>query len=782
MRRREVFLVFLFFIGVSVLFFYKTFFMGFIPFPGDLLIAENNPWRTYSYLGYKPGSFPNKSQYFDVLRQMYPWRTYSLDILKRGEIPFWNPHNFSGAPFLANGQSAVLYPFNVFFLFLPQHVAWSVLIILQPVLSGLFTYLFARRVGIGIVGSLLASLAFSYSLFMSVFLQYATIGHTILWLPIMLWSIEGLGKKVCVRYFLVLLVSTVFAFLAGHLQMFFFILGFLFLFAFVRVRSMLIHVIITAMLALSIAAFELLPTVELVAHSARVPHDFQFLIEKLLIQPYQAALLFSPDFFGNPATRNYLIPDTYPGNALYIGLIPFLFALFAVVGARKHFLVWQFFFFAILLILLTFRWPVSELLYKVKLPLIATGSPTNALFVLAFCLSVLSGFGIDRWMQERKEGRMVVFSATLVFVALWVFVLVAKPQVVSTRNFFYSTGLLAVFVFFYALAERVRSIKSIIAVLFLLITFVDLFYFFQKFNPFVPRALVFPKADVFTKLAQVGGVDRFWGYGTAAIDANLATQYTLFSPDGYDPLYPRRYGEFIHSSRDGKIKTSFTSSTRSDAIVAPGYGEEDLMVNPYRLRVLDALGVRYILDREGNPSSEKTFPPERFSLVWEGNGWRIFENRKAAPRVFLTTSYKQYRTSKEFEELFYALDFNPAHTVLLEDDPPRKLQELPVSGIVRLLSYEPNKVVVETKAQGDALLFLSDTYYPGWKVTIDEKASKVLRANYTFRAVLVPKGTHTVIFSYEPSSFAFGTKVTIISLGLTGLLGLTVRRKFPFVS
>ena len=60
------------------------------------------------------------------------------------------------------------------------------------------------------------------------------------------------------------------------------------------------------------------------------------------------------------------------------------------------------------------------------------------------------------------------------------------------------------------------------------------------------------------------------------------------------------------------------------------------------------------------------------------------------------------------------------------------------------------------------LLFISDTYYPQWKVKIDEKPATLLIADYAFRAVSVPKGNHSVTFFYDPKDFKIG-------LGLAGL-------------
>jgi uncharacterized membrane protein YfhO len=74
------------------------------------------------------------------------------------------------------------------------------------------------------------------------------------------------------------------------------------------------------------------------------------------------------------------------------------------------------------------------------------------------------------------------------------------------------------------------------------------------------------------------------------------------------------------------------------------------------------------------------------------------------------------------------------------------------------------------------LLFLSDTYYPGWQALIDGKPTKIYRTDYTFRSILVPQGNHVVVFVYNPKSFSYGLKVSIISIAvLLGFLAVNKR-------
>ena len=84
----------------------------------------------------------------------------------------------------------------------------------------------------------------------------------------------------------------------------------------------------------------------------------------------------------------------------------------------------------------------------------------------------------------------------------------------------------------------------------------------------------------------------------------------------------------------------------------------------------------------------------------------------------------------------------------------------------KLVDYSSNKVSLNVFSTVPKLLFLSDTYYPGWRAYVDNKETKIYRADYAFRAIFVPKGLHNVSFLYKPESFYLGGKISIISLAL----------------
>lgn len=778
MSRKEFSIAILFSAAVVAVFFYKYVFFGQIPFPGDLLIAEYNPWKTYSFLGYVPGSFPNKAQNIDVIRELYPWKTLAIGQLKAKEIPFWNPYSFSGAPLLANFQSAVFYPFNFLYLIFSQITAWSLLVLLQSFLSLFFTYLFARKIGISKLGAFVCSLSFAFSYFMSVWVEYNTMGHIILWLPLALLGIEHLLFRFSLRWSMLFVLSLVFSLLAGHPQVFSYLFVFVFGYFVFRLSSCdnklekIASIVPLQLLSLGIGGMQLLPGLELIRESARSPHDYQFLINKILIQPMQLVMFFVPDIFGNAATRNYWLGDTYIGKVTSIGTIPLLFISISIIRKKER--LEKFFLAACAFILLiATNNPFTRLLYIFNIPLISSSSPTLAVFILSFSLSLITGFGFDKYRNlQLSLKKLTVWFFPLVLIFFLVFIsalFLGEHRSIAVRNLAYNAIIFSAGVFLMLVAGFRKQLFLVVLLALIVVHSFDLWRSFNKFNPFSQRELVFPQNEIFTFLKNSAGINRFWGYGSATIEANYATQYFVFSPDGSDPLYPKRYGQLIHSSVDGKLLKQFNRFNRSDAVIAPGFGQTDFSSNQYRMKVLDVLGVKYILDREENASTSITFPVEKFKLIHKTDGWKILENLHTAPRFFLAYTYQIFTTDSEFENIFFSKNFDPASTILLEEKPKGNLKKGDADS-VKLLFYSPNKIEFVIHNKYDALFYISDTFYPGWKAYIDNKETKIYRANYAFRAVALPSGSRKVVFVFSPDSFTNGVRISSASILSTLLI------------
>jgi hypothetical protein len=105
----------------------------------------------------------------------------------------------------------------------------------------------------------------------------------------------------------------------------------------------------------------------------------------------------------------------------------------------------------------------------------------------------------------------------------------------------------------------------------------------------------------------------------------------------------------------------------------------------------------------------------------------------------------------------------------------------PARGSVRWIARLADRQRLETESSGKALLVFADAYDPGWRASVDGVEAGVLRANLTFRAVLVPAGRHTVELVYRPRPVVGGLAVTGAAMALVAGLLLASRRGVPRV-
>ena len=79
-------------------------------------------------------------------------------------------------------------------------------------------------------------------------------------------------------------------------------------------------------------------------------------------------------------------------------------------------------------------------------------------------------------------------------------------------------------------------------------------------------------------------------------------------------------------------------------------------------------------------------------------------------------------------------------------------------------------------------MVLSEIYYPaGWQAFVDGAETEIFRTNHILRSVMVPGGTHEVVFAFEPRLYAIGWTVSNVAWGVTGVLILLGLMRLPAV-
>ncbi|MCX6028292.1 MAG: oligosaccharide flippase family protein [Chloroflexi bacterium] len=157
--------------------------------PADNLFAFE-PWR--SFAAEAGVTVPHNGLISDLILENYGWKSLIVEALRSGRPAdiLWNPRLFSGVPFLAAGQHSALYPLSVIFYILPLWRAYGVFTWLQLGLAAAGMYFFARVLRQSRPAATLAAIAYTFSGFMIVSVNFSMVIAAAAWLPPLLAMIE----------------------------------------------------------------------------------------------------------------------------------------------------------------------------------------------------------------------------------------------------------------------------------------------------------------------------------------------------------------------------------------------------------------------------------------------------------------------------------------------------------------------------------------------------------------------------------------------------------------
>lgn len=725
--------------------FFKQFFLqNLLPIPADNIIGLYHPFRDL-YATTNPRGIPYKNFLIsDPVEQQYPWKFLAISLEKQRQLPLWNPYSFSGMPLLGNLQSSALYPLNFVFFLMPFPYSWAFLIILQPILASIFMYFYLRNLKLSVVSSVFGGFIFAFSAFSILWLEWGTIVQTGLWLPLLLLAVDKIclpNSKSLFAWSVLFVFALASAFLAGHLQTFFYLSFVLFFYYIARLiqyskqwrKIFLFSVLVITCIV--ITSIQWIPLMQLIALSARDIDHVSYLTPGWFV-PWQHLVQFiAPDFFGNPTTLNYWGTWNYGELTGYIGLAPLLFALFALLFVRAKKV---YFFGAILLVSLLFvlPTPLATLPFVFNIPFLSTAQPTRLIFAIDFALSILAAIGFASLQTLSKKIWIVVGLFVAALGCLWGFVYVGQRfgtlqenLVVTKQNLIFPSGILfamiAILILFIFLKKR-KYTAIIVSLVFIGLTVIDLFRFGYKFTPFNPSAYLYPPTKSITFLKEHIGDRRLMETDRQILAPNFSIMYSLQSIDGYDPLYLKRYGEYIAASERGK----------ADVHTPFGFNR---IITPQRVdsRLINLLGVKYVLSLTDlqSPTLKKVF---------EEGQTKVYENVSALPRAFFVKSIVAAAAKQQSMDYLFDKKIDLSQTAIVEREVISRTYEI---GKAVITSYKPNEVIIKTQNKSQGFLLFTDIYYPTWHATIDGQKTHIFLTDYLFRGVIVPKGNHVVIFT-----------------------------------
>src|SRR4051794_35168938 len=147
-----------------------------------------------------------------------PLRVAAANITLSGSLPLWNPYIFGGMPLLASAQGGLLFPPNWFYLLFGPRAATNLMVVTSYMIAALGAYLYARRAGASVPGSVVTSLAWQWGGFLVGQIGHINIVQTGALLPWVLWALDGYGATGRRRWGVLLAAFVALQAIVGHQQ------------------------------------------------------------------------------------------------------------------------------------------------------------------------------------------------------------------------------------------------------------------------------------------------------------------------------------------------------------------------------------------------------------------------------------------------------------------------------------------------------------------------------------------------------------------------------------
>jgi hypothetical protein len=761
-----------------------------------------------------------RNRYLLIERDLAPYfippRFFWVESLKQIDFPLWNPYQFSGHPFFANPQHAILYPVNILFFILPFDIAFNAIIVTHFFLSGLFTYLFLRELKASAISSLISALIFMLSGYLLSVHSLLTILLSVTWTPLIMLYFKRAIEKPGFKNEILSAIFITISFLGGGVEIVygnFFILLWMVIFSplneakgkqpsssfTMRCRSLLI----SGCLFLSLSAIQLFPFFELFHYSIRGGGISYEEATIWSFAPKDILLFFLPDVYGYFLDiKKYWITQCW-FKTLYTGGMPFILSLIFFLAPlspspergeerglgnhRKFFL--SLMIFSIFLSLGDHN-PLFPFVYNYVPFFKGIRYPVKFLYIFILVLSITAGLGFEALVQflkeriSKKEKHLFIILSLVCGVFLLFLVLGDRPIEDFLRgkgidfpdfnhlsvNLYHAKRFLFYLTLFFLLLRVGQEVKwkgwtKILLVFFLI---ADLFgnmgfYGKEKASDYLRKTHIDELISSDKESFRIFSTAKTIAMDVPVLIAN-ASPIDIFK-EKHLPSMSLLYG--LHDIWGIDV----IRLKRVDEIYKALIGSPSISTTP----LIDLYGVKYIVSmapiEEGHQfeliySRLEGLQGKKENLLKE-NTIKLYRNHNFLHRAWLVKAFR-VMDSKLILPRMTSKEFDPRREVLLEETPP--FLNPPheggagEEGRVEFISESNNRLHLKVRIIKNTLLVLSDTYYPGWRALVNGKETKIYRANYNFRAILLEAGESEIKFIYDPMSFKIGALVSLITL------------------
>jgi hypothetical protein len=720
----------------------------------------------------------------DFTDQYYPLHLFAARELAAGRLPAWDPYINAGQPGLADIQTGFFYPLNLLpslvlaLLGLPFSIGLlTAQVVIHFSLASLFTYLFvrhlARRAGASLPAArfagALSALTFTYAGYLTSFpVQQVTILQTAIWLPLVLLFLDrAVHRTHSLSQILMAGLALACILLAGHPQTAMYVVYAVMAYGvFIccasnanqmapssegwvsSIWNCLLRIAHYLFLPLAVgaalAAVQLVPALEFIARSTRAGLDYDAVAWGF--PPGEMVHLLYPGYFG--------------GSPQYVGILPLILAVAALLikRLRREVLFWTIFAIVALVLSLGGNTFLYNLAYLLAPGFGAVRDQERIVFLFSFATSVLAGYGALVLVQplpqaERRGFRRFVIGlawvglAFLMLTGLWYAgYLLGRRQGVEVNLF---GGVLrhhllllvvlggSILLFVLRLAGRVR--REWLMALALGLVLLNLVAVNWRFNLAEPVAGgPFPETGLVRFLREQPGTFRISSAGHLPGGASAGIVYELEDITGNTPLSLEAFRRF-----------------------EKGVGS---------WRRWQLLNVEYVL-------SDRDLDGPGLERVYEEGEVKSYRVGDPLPRAWLV-----YRTTIADDDrvfdLLNATDFDPKAVAVLPPDSKGLVLTAGAGagGIAQVVESGPGRLVLDVSSSADGLLVVSQPHYPGWRAQLDGQPVPILRVDYLLQGISMPAGAHRVELSYRLSPWPASLSLVVLA-GCIGGLFLTYRRR-----
>jgi hypothetical protein len=731
---------------------------------------------------------------YDAFVYFYPQRVFLAQSLLAGHIPLWDPQLFLGAPFLANPQTAVLYPPSWLFLLGPVQSVYAAQLVLHAFLAAYFTYLLVRHAfGVMPPAAALAGLAYAFGGF-----AVGQVGHlnqisAAAWLPAVLLAYNRFAVTRRVAWLALGALALAMQLLAGHPQETYMTLIVLGVFGLVTApwRSRWLFACAAGGAAMCIlgaclAAAQLLPTLELAPLSIRGDGVNWADAVAGSLPPYLAVRALLPPYWLTVPYTEYLG---------YVGVCTVTLGLLAFLGGRARPVA-----FGLIVSLLGLALALGEnsgffaLAFNSVPEFDTFRVPARWLLLWAFGASVLAAAGAD-WIGR---GSQVYLRSPRVWLGALLLVLVLVVslswQIYNGEDFparrtpLVFGALVVATLAIGALPHLTRP--SIALVLLLALSGGELWAAANASlaRQAPPAAVTEGEMVDWFRAHAVGSQERLLSLARpeyvpasegevraqlASLPAPLVDQVLVAQKwhDTLTPNVPLQYGLSTADGYDGGVLPLLRWLHLSGLVVESPRPDGVLLTRLNDVpsnRTLDLLGVRFVI-------ANATTPPRAGLQLVDFGDLHLFVRPDNVPRSLVVFGATPAADEESALARMAAVDFDPNREVVIEGD------AAPTSAAAPPLAVTPDVAESErwhahVSLTQPGYLLQREAWYPGWRARVDGVEAPLLRADSLFRAVSLTPGDHDVEIYFDSSSFKRGALlslagvVVIIVLLLWGLI------------